>query len=668
MSYKIEPCSIKEFVTDSNLRLPRFQRKATWDEKQNFELCISIFQDYPVGVVIVNKEPTSSWLLDGRQRRTALNNMRSNPVALYFWAKKYIGFGPREDSSELIKLYWDKVDKYLQKEETEDHDDEDSTTNQEVNDDGGEGANSFNSRKQKRGLTILLNLILMVHQVKSGVSRWERLFDFHEYCNILKYALKRDNYKIRPDKLRDFLLELDKTLPGENLNKDSFCDYYIDNVGVLDDKEKAFKDRVEQNWDDISFSIKTIRDSEKVIYDAKIGIIELTNVSPLDAQNIFSRINSGGTQLKAEELLSAKPFWNEVVNSHDNVLIEKVHSLYTKLEVDIPTDIVRWDLGATLIHRINDQGLLFDHTTEQGNDVDLTNVTHGFKLISSFFLGGMSAKVVNDLEKSREIDWNYGIDNLLSDINKVCEILNNDLLFRFLASWKKPIVKMMGSAVVLEFITILLKDWEEKGRPTVHSNALMTFKRDARILFDKLVFEYVTGVWRGSGDSRMAKHIQNWRDRLSPISEDQWVALINGANVGSYNGQAIDRTHLEPILYYYYILSDCAPNPLSQETFDVDHIVPQSKFINNTMINPALKDCLFNLALLPKKDNIAKKDKALNEITDSWLKTCIKTYEGIDKEDYDKYSDITHIGDLQNARGEMFLKAFKECRNTKLTN
>ena len=36
MSYNIETRSITEFVTDSKIKLPRFQRKSTWTAKQNF--------------------------------------------------------------------------------------------------------------------------------------------------------------------------------------------------------------------------------------------------------------------------------------------------------------------------------------------------------------------------------------------------------------------------------------------------------------------------------------------------------------------------------------------------------------------------------------------------------------------------------------------------------
>ena len=42
MSYIIEPMPLIPFLEESKIRLPRFQRKATWDKKQNFELVISV--------------------------------------------------------------------------------------------------------------------------------------------------------------------------------------------------------------------------------------------------------------------------------------------------------------------------------------------------------------------------------------------------------------------------------------------------------------------------------------------------------------------------------------------------------------------------------------------------------------------------------------------------
>ena len=114
MSYNIETRSITEFVTDSKIKLPRFQRKSTWTAKQNFELAISIFQEYPVGVVIINDEGHTSWLLDGRQHRSALRDLRANPDLVYDWARKYIKFKSNQDVVELKNMFWDKIDAYLQ--------------------------------------------------------------------------------------------------------------------------------------------------------------------------------------------------------------------------------------------------------------------------------------------------------------------------------------------------------------------------------------------------------------------------------------------------------------------------------------------------------------------------------------------------------------------------
>ena len=42
------------YFLNNKIDLPRFQRKATWDERDNFKLCISVFKGYPIGVIIMN--------------------------------------------------------------------------------------------------------------------------------------------------------------------------------------------------------------------------------------------------------------------------------------------------------------------------------------------------------------------------------------------------------------------------------------------------------------------------------------------------------------------------------------------------------------------------------------------------------------------------------------
>ena len=135
-----------------------------------------------------------------------------------------------------------------------------------------------------------------------------------------------------------------------------------------------------------------------------------------------------------------------------------------------------------------------------------------------------------------------------------------------------------------------------------------------------------------------------------------------------YHGQKATQKTLTPVLYYYYSLKDMSPLPGTDIKFDVDHIIPQEKFKDNQLVNQNMKDSLSNLALLPKKDNISKSSKALNEISDSWLKNQIVVYSNIKEKDFDKYSDISNIGGLKTDRGKDFIECFTTTRSKKLSN
>ncbi len=669
MSYNIETRSITEFVTDSKIKLPRFQRKSTWSAKQNFELAISIFQEYPVGVVIINDEGHTSWLLDGRQRRAALRDLRANPDLVYDWARKYIKFRSNQDVTDLKNMFWDKIDAYLQQEESEE---EETTAAAEPETITPEEDEDINKWRQREGLNTLLEIILMVHQKNANGGRWERIFnDLNKLLERPPYAPRRDGFKINPEDLRQFLLDYKNKVGVPTM--DNFIQHMDDFGGAIKEgKEKAFHNQVEKKWEDIEHIILVIAKSEQIISDARIGVILLKNVTPLDAQNIFSRINSGGTQLKAEELLSAKPFWNEKVILVDENMQRLVNNLYKRLGVEVPQDgnVVRWDYGATLISRIKDQHLFFEdyEAKTASQEIDLTQITLGFKMMSAYFNRGISAIVVNELERNKQIKWGGSIDELVESINIVCEILLKSEFFRYLLSWKRPLYKLLGAAPTLEYITILLLNWENKGCPRVSSAEYNAFVRDAKALLDRLIFEYCVGAWRGSGDSKMANHVKNWQERLAPMEADPWVSLIKSSCEGRYNGQTLDIKHLTPILCYQYALQKKQPDTPLNETSEVDHIMPRARLENNSMIPAGYRDALFNLELLPKDDNIQKKDKALNEISDSFLRQSISRYCDVAIEDFDKYSDIANIEDMKKARLEMLLDVFRRMRKTELSN
>lgn len=287
--------------------------------------------------------------------------------------------------------------------------------------------------------------------------------------------------------------------------------------------------------------------------------------------------------------------------------------------------------------------------------------------VSSIYAQGMSNKQVSELEQDESIKWESDVDELLQQLNTVCSILLADTFFKFYQSWKRPITQLMGNAIVLEFLTIMWLDWKDRGCPSTVSGETKALQKDARILFDKLVFEYATKTWRGSGDSKMSSDIKNWKQRVTPVDSEDWKNFITGACMGNYNGQDTTVKILKPVLYYYYVITSCSPINQVNVSFDVDHIIPKERFVGNNMIAQTYRDSLINLAFLPTKDNISKKAKALNEITDSWLKLQISTYTGIKEAEFEQYSDIANISLLYNARSKLFTTAFTANRTTALS-
>lgn len=674
MSYTIETRSVKEFVMDNRIKLPRFQRKATWKRGQNFELAISMFKEYPLGVVVINDENETSWLLDGRQRRSALKELRENPDAVYEWAKKYIGFKSTESEDTLKCMFWDKVESYLF---TDENDNEAISCENKPDDDNLTiNESDIDRRRQLEGLNLLLDIILMVHQKKrdskgNDYGKWERIFNLVPFLSNLPFALKRDNFKINPIALHSFLLELG-TKAGKNLSPSFFEEYFDENI--REGQQNAFHEYIQTHWDDISNIIKIIVKSEDIFIRARIGVILLKNVTPLDAQNIFSRINTGGTPLNPEELFSAKPFWNEPIPLPSAKVVNLVRGLYVKLDVDVPDDgkIVRWDLIATLLTRIKDSQLFFEDYSQREPTPDnkkIPEINIGFKLAAAWFVKGVSKVHINNIEKNKYIVWGTTIDEFVDDFNRMCNVLLSSDFFRTLNLWKRPMMRLFGAAATFEFCTIMLSNWKDKGEPMSASTELNNFIRDAKILFDRLMFEYVVGAWKGSGDSKMANHLASWKDRLTPIDSQSWASLINGAcDGGVYNGQQLQRTNIEPLLYYQLALRKKYCPLDSDKNYEIDHIIPQSKLNGNQMSKAWFKDSLLNLSILPERDNNTKRDKTLSEITDTVLAHIVSELTGIPQSDFIKFSDINHIDDFISVRKSLMIKVFDTMRNSNLSN
>lgn len=681
--YEIRPESIKTFIEDNNIRLPRFQRKQTWDEKKNFKLCISIFKEFPIGVSILSIEKeggvVTRWLLDGRQRRNALVKMSEDPENIYLWAKKFIGFKESMQPQQVEDAFWEKINEYLEEEELTDDENEHGNGNltsdntmQIVNE--VETENDDTNTANATDLTLLKNIILLVHNKTKRYSGFSRPFDLEKLIDKLPYVdYVNGKAQLNSKKIKSFIINYKAHCKDEAIDyteKDSFMSY-LSSRFTLGDKEKAVRLEVSKNWGKINDRILLIDRIDTLLFNAKIGLIEVKNINTTDGQKIFNIINSEGTKLTAVEILSAKPSWTQKIKSPSVELQNESVKLYEVIQIK-SEDVVKWDVPATLLSRLKDFSFIFKDLDNTKTTEFEKKLTLGFKLISGLFLGGVKKENINNLSQA-PINWETDIDALVYNLNLYVKLIADMNYFRFFNSWRTSIVDILSDAIALNFTILTYKDWERKGRPVGSNIAAKQFQKNCFILFDRLVYEYVTRQWRGSSDAKIAQNIAQFgsqNELLTPIDTSKWQALLKEVfERNTIDDNEVKMKTLEPLLYHFYCIKNIAGPDSSVYTIEVDHILPQSVFEASTLANKtAIQNNLFNLALLPKRDNISKKNKKLVEINDAWLKEQIKKYELIDEKDFAKYSDLNNYMDLKNLRSTTFIKAFTEDRATLLAN
>lgn len=661
------------YFLNNKIDLPRFQRKATWKDIDNFKLSISVFKGYPIGVVIVNETGTKKFLLDGRQRRNALITMYQNPVDVYRWAQRFIGIKANMPEDEVRDRFSEKISEYLQSEfnkSTEDAADIDALI--ENNDEVCEGR-TFDAETQSENMHALLDLILLVHSKYGGSNRFEGMFKFSKIIDIseLEYSVySNGEYIIDPIKLKKFIKN---RIDEDETEKTNFTNYLIKRYRLDDKNIKKLDNFITDHWAYFEKCFNTIRKTDEIIINARIGLIRLIDASPLDAQNIFSLVNGGGAPLTAEELLSARPFWNMEISNPSDEIRGSAQELYNFLGISVPNNVVRWDVCATLLSRIDKSNLVFtkidltDKNTTQS--LFTRKLTLGFKLLSAIYIGGISSNSVKDLENERKarLDWNKDVEAFIREFNIAMDLLYDCEYFKFMMSWKQSIMSLMGNSVALEFSALVYKNWIELGKPTKNNQVKMReFQKNAVILCDRLLYEYSSRLWAGSADSRLARDLQNVNDRFVAVSFEEWEKVIDAFASGSNSN--VDKG----IIYHYYCLKKMRPSfdgEGASAVYEIDHIYAQAQFNNVITIDEKLMESLGNKALLPKLENIAKSDKSLDQLRPyTWLFSEVLRVTGIKEADATKYSDITNIQELINERIADYKKVFSVDRVSMLNS
>lgn len=668
MGYSIVENNAVAFADSRSIKFPRFQRKQTWNDKDNFKLCISVFKDYPIGVVIINSQDGNDFLLDGRQRRNALKLMKDDPKSVYVWAKSFVGFSPNQDVEELKEKFWISIDEYLQHEAAKmkgaENSQDDVEEDEDIEETSEDVENAYSFEKQYKSLKSLLDLVLLCHPMKSGKTNLQKMYEFNGLIDKseLEYADPVEGeYVVNSIKLKKYIDSLNE---HEDLGISTFVTIVAKRYRVIGPNLEKLTNYINQHWDFYKKSLDVIESINMVLSRAKIGSVTLTNADVLDAQNIFSLVNHSGTPLSAEELLSARPFWNIPLSNPTAELLECKKDMYKFLGINLPEETCRWDLCSTFLKRIDKDGLIFENEKNSFT----TSISLSYRIISALLVGGINNTSVTALEKTK-IDWEVDIEKMINEINFVIGLLEDINYFKHVLAWGQSVMSLTSNSIAIEFCALMHKSWIELGKPTRSSANIKAFNKRAVTVFDRLIYEYGIRMWTGSGDSMVASHLKDVTgSRYVMITEEEWREYINTIISGSYKGKPTSSKTLKPFLYNYYFLRELNPTLKNDNTkYDIDHLVAQKFFKDNPELNPNLKDNFVNFSILPKGENIEKTDKKLNEIHDAWLINQIKTFADITDEDIKSFSDLSQLS-LLLKRKDTYLKAYGELRNRLFCN
>jgi hypothetical protein len=673
--YEIKPLTLKDFVEDNKIKLPRFQRKSTWSVQQNFELALSVFKKYPLGASILSKETDQNgndvlYLLDGRQRSNALNIIYNNPEALFEWACKRIGAKSNSTINEITDKFWKYVNEYTNYEK--DGDDKNDEIEETI--ESGEGDST--PQRGIDNLSKLLDLITIGIQYnqkgyKSGITH---CFDFREYLQsnpklLSLYESDRKNINCRV--LRSTIREYTNTYcVSNNLNAcefSSFLSFLETRFDFNDEKaKKKFTERIGTDFNTTQYKVidlfKTI---DNIFQEESIAAITTYGITATDSQKIFNLINTGGTQLSASEILSSRPKWNIEVKNLDSDTQNNIKKLYSK-DLSIKTDnFVKWDIPASLVYSLEPNIEKFFSIRPDISDSQQVGkrITLGFKLLSGFYLKGVKKEDIDSLADSKaEFDWSNP-EEKLDEIKKFFSILSDNKHISNLFTWSKSLSDIISDGPTINFLVILFRKWLSLEKPANDTTNMKIFDKCVFIMLDNMVYEYICSSWKGSSDSIIQKNIKSYvndTNIFQPLDSSSWMKLIEEIKEKyTIHSRPISSGSLDALVYYYYLLKGINGPADKENPGEVDHIYPQASWNSSAITNGEQKmNSFVNLGILPKNYNCGKKDRTLNELKLKPSSEAISKYEEISKNDFEKFSQLENFDELARIKFELYKGVF----------
>ncbi len=553
--------------------------------------------------------------------------------------------------------------------------------------------NQEKSKQNKDNMSVLRNLIEVAFSYRKNSSGITDSFDFKKYIpgKYFKNTLYGENEKVDGAKLKKFLHDYksDHSAKDEYKKAETFIEF-IDHTYDFNSEsdKKKFVQEINANWESRQLRIIELFDNiDSIFNNLTIGIIEASDISTSDSQKIFNLINTGGTQLTASEIMSAKPSWNAPVQVSSKISTA-IDKLYGNLVLDVSSDAkkVKWDIPASLVYYLEDNaskgfGLFF----KLKPDDIAKRITIGFKLISGFYQSGVKKEDIDNLanlpdtDKEGRFGWNKA-NECCEEIKNFFNVLADDKYLQILNSWGKCLSDIVSDGPTMNYLFLAFRSWIKLGKPTGHQNTSKhIFNKNLFILFDSVIYEYQTNQWRGSSDSRIAKNIIIFENDsatednglLKIQQTNPWTALLEEIfESNQINGKPIEKNSLSPMVFYYDILTDKTGK--ADDPADIDHIIPQAIWESSTISNKdVLKNSLLNLALLPQSVNRSKNKRPLSSFSISnepSLVNDLSKYEDIAISDFAKYSQPTNWQDMRAARKKLYKEAFETKRTSILEN
>jgi hypothetical protein len=509
----------------------------------------------------------------------------------------------------------------------------------------------------------LFDILELAHQEKKGKGLVAP-FDFSKKIANLPYYDDKENI-VTCKKIKKFVSEYYGEFENrkEAEDKQNFFNYLSKRINL---KSQELKNKIGEDfnlkWERILKIMKLFDKLDANLMKLNIGVIELDSISTTDQQKIFNIINTGGTQLTAAEILSAKPNWNRRIENPSDELLQYTKKLYSK--IGIPNEgVVKWDVPATFNERIENFNYFFNTTSNSQNKSIENGINYGFKLLSAILVDGVRKEDFDKLAKVEALKRNQDIDKLVNSVNLLIKLLKEDDFFGKLFSWNKSLNEVIGENTAMTFLALIYRNWKSFGENIGNHNAKKT-KKNAFVLLDKLIFEYLTNHWKGSSDAKVSKYLSELtlKEKFENIEEEKWTKLIDEITEKfSMSGSVIeDYSKLYPILLYNHVLNN--EINLDYGNLEIDHIIPQTAFDNSRIDNSRIiQNGLFNLVLIPEDINKKKSNKRLNSLSNN-DRSIYSKFSNIKLNDFDKYSEANNYKELSEYRSKLFKDSFIEKR------